>query len=57
MGGEMRDDEAGDPFKKFLEEALTRYRNKMIDNFEQILRRIPIGEASSSSGGATPFKV
>jgi hypothetical protein len=29
----------------------------MMDNFVQILRRLPIGEASSSSGHATPFKV
>ena len=31
-----------------------------MDNFSQILRRLPIGDASSSSsnsGGATPFKV
>jgi hypothetical protein len=29
----------------------------MMDNFTQILRRLPTGEASSSSGHATPFKV
>jgi hypothetical protein len=29
----------------------------MMDNFAQILRRLPIGEASYSSGHATPFKV
>jgi len=32
----------------------------MMDNFAQILRRLPIGDASSPSshsGGATPFKV
>ena len=29
----------------------------MMNNFAQILRRLPIGEASSSSGHATPFKV
>jgi len=28
-----------------------------MDSFAQILRRLPIGDASSSSGGATPFKV
>ena len=28
-----------------------------MDNFMQILRRFPMGEASSSSGHATPFKV
>jgi hypothetical protein len=29
----------------------------MMDNFAQILRRLPKREASSSSGHATPFKV
>ena len=29
----------------------------MMDSFAQILRRLPTGNASSSSGGATPFKV
>jgi hypothetical protein len=29
----------------------------MMDSFAQILRRIPTGDASSSSGGAAPFKV
>jgi hypothetical protein len=29
----------------------------MMDSFLQILRRLPTGDASSSSGGATPFKV
>jgi hypothetical protein len=29
----------------------------MMDNFMQILRRLPTGEASSSRGHATPFKV
>jgi hypothetical protein len=29
----------------------------MMDNFTQILRRLPTCDTSSSSGGATPFKV
>jgi hypothetical protein len=29
----------------------------MMDSFTQILRRLPTGDASSSTGGATPFKV
>jgi hypothetical protein len=29
----------------------------MMDNFTQMLRWLPIGEASSSRGHATPFKV
>ena len=28
-----------------------------MDSFAQILRRLPTGDTSSSSGGATPFKV
>jgi hypothetical protein len=57
MGDEKKDDGAGDPIKMLLKEALARQRNKMMDNFVQILRRLPIGEASLSSGHATPFKV
>jgi hypothetical protein len=57
MGDEKKDDGAGDPIKMFLEEALTRQRNEMMDNFAQILRRFPTGEAYSSGGHATPFKV
>jgi hypothetical protein len=29
----------------------------MMDSFVQILRRLPTGDTSSSSGGAAPFKV
>jgi hypothetical protein len=57
MWDEKKYDGAGDPIKMLLEEALVRQRNKMIDNFAQILRQLPTGEASSSSGRATPFKV
>jgi hypothetical protein len=57
MGDEKKDDGSGDPIKMLLEESLTRQRNKMIDNFTQILQRLPTGEASSSSVHATPFKV
>jgi hypothetical protein len=57
MGEEKRDDGVGDPFKLLLEESLTRQRNEMMDNFAQILRRLPTGDTSSSSGGTTPFKV
>jgi hypothetical protein len=44
----------------FLEEALEKQRNVMMDNFSQILQRMPTVGASTSnnhSGGATPFKV
>jgi hypothetical protein len=33
MGDKKKDDGVGDPFKMFLEEALVRQRNKMMDNF------------------------
>jgi hypothetical protein len=57
MVGEKKDDGTGDPFKKILEESLTQQRNEMMDSFTQILRRLPTGNASSSSGGVAPFKV
>jgi hypothetical protein len=60
MGEENKDEGAGDPIKMLLEEALEKQRNAMMDNFAQILQRIPTGGASTSrshSGGATPFKV
>ena len=41
----------------FLEESLTQQRNEMMDGFAQILRQLPTSNASSSSGGATLFKV
>jgi hypothetical protein len=40
-----------------IEEALTQQRNEMMDSFKKILQRLPIGDASSSSEGAAPFKV
>jgi hypothetical protein len=57
MGDEKKDDGAGDPIKMLVEEALTQQRNEMMEKFTQILRRLPIGEASSSSGHTIPFKV
>jgi hypothetical protein len=57
MEGEKKYDGTGDPFKMLLEESLMQQRNKMMDSFTQILRRLPTGDASSSSGGVTPFKV
>jgi hypothetical protein len=57
MAGEKKDDGIGDPFKMLLEESLTQQRNEMMDSFAQILRRLPTGNTSSSSGGAAPFKV
>ena len=43
-----------------LDEALEKQRNAMMDNFAQILQRIPTSCASTSnshSRGTTPFKV
>ena len=60
MVEEKKDEGAGDPIKILLEEALKKQRNAMMDNFAQILQRLPTGGASASSnhsGGATPFKV
>ena len=55
-----KEEEAWDPFKILLEEALEEQRNVMMDNFAQILQRLPTYGTSASnshSGGATPFKV
>jgi hypothetical protein len=60
MGEEKKYEGARYPIKLFLEEALEKQRNEMMDNFAQILQRPPTGSASTSnnhSGGATPFKV
>jgi hypothetical protein len=57
MEGEKKDNGTGDPFKMLLEDSLTQQRNEMMDIFAQILQRLPTGDASSSNGGVTPFKV
>jgi hypothetical protein len=57
MGDEKKDDGVGNPFKMFLKEALVQKRNEMMDNFAQILWRLPTTDTSSSSDHATPFKV
>ena len=60
MGDEKKDEGAEDPIKILLEEALEKQRNAMMDNFAQILQRLPTGSASTSNshfGGASPFKV
>ena len=60
MGDENKEDDAKYPIKMFHEEALEKQRNAMMDNFAQILQRLPTSDASASSnhsGGATPFKV
>ena len=42
MMDEKKDEGAGDPIKILLEEALERQWNAMMDNFSQILQRLPI---------------
>ena len=62
MADEKKDEGAGDqiPSKYCSKKALERQRNTMMDNFAQILQRLPRSNASTSSsysGNATPFKV
>ena len=60
MGEEKKDEGEGYHIKLLLAEALKKKRNMMIDNFAQILKRLPSGGASTSnnhSGGSVPFKV
>ena len=45
MGDEKKDEGVGDPIKIFLKEALEKQRNTMMDNFAQILQRLPTGSA------------
>jgi hypothetical protein len=55
MGGE------GDCINMFLEQALRRQRDEMMDNFAHILQHLLIATGSSSSSGhfgeTSPFKV
>ena len=46
MGDEKKDEGTEDPIKTLLEEALEKQRNAMMDNFTQILQRLPTGGAS-----------
>ena len=60
MAEEKKDEGVGDPIKLFLEEALEKQRNAMMDKFAQILQRLPTDGAStynSHSRSAYPFKV
>ena len=54
-------DGADDPINLLLEQALTRQRDEMMENFAHILQRLPIASGASSSGGhfggTSPFKV
>ena len=60
MGDEKKDEGIEDPIKMLLEEALEIQRNAMMDNFVEILQRLPTSGTSTSSShyrGTTPFKV
>jgi hypothetical protein len=56
MEGENKDDGTGDPFKLLIEESLMQQRNEMMDNFTQILQRLPTGNASSSKRRHRPLQ-
>ena len=61
MAEEKKNDGANDPISLLLEQALTRQRDEMMENFAHILQCLPIATGTSSSndhfGGASPFKV
>jgi hypothetical protein len=61
MAKEKKNDRADDPINLLLEQALTRQRDEMMENFSHILQRLPIASSASSSnghfGGTSPFKV
>ena len=60
VGDENKDEGLGDPIKILLKEALEKQRNVMMDNFSQILQRLPTRSTYASSNhsrGVTPFKV
>jgi hypothetical protein len=61
LAGEKKNDGADDPISLLLEQALTRQRDQMMENFFQILQHLPIAIGASSSsghfGGTWPFKI
>jgi hypothetical protein len=61
MAEEKKNDEVDDLISLLLEQALTRQRDEMMENFSHILQRLPIASGASSSsihfGGTSPFKV
>jgi hypothetical protein len=61
MVEEKKNDEADDPINMLLEQALTRQRDEMMENFSHILQHLLIAGGTSSSrghfGGTSPFKV
>jgi hypothetical protein len=61
MAEEKKNDGADNPINLLLEQALTRQRDKMMENFAHILQCLPIKTSAYSSsnhfGGTSPFKV
>jgi hypothetical protein len=61
MSEENKNDTVDDPINLLLEQALTRQRDEMMENFSHILKFLPIALGASSSighfGGTSPFKV
>ena len=60
MVEENKDEGARDLIKLFLEEALEKKRNAMMDNFAQILQQLPTYGSSTSKNhfvGTAPLKV
>ena len=61
MPEEMKDVGERDPINSLPKEALARQRDEMMNNFSQILRRLPTTANTFTSsdhfGGAAPFKV
>jgi hypothetical protein len=61
MVKEKKNDGADDPINLLLEQALTRKRDEMMENFSHILQHLPMKEGEYSSsihfGGTSPFKV
>jgi hypothetical protein len=61
MVEEKKNDGADDPINLLLEQALTRQRDEMMENFSHILQCLSIETCTSSSnnhfGSTSPFKV
>jgi hypothetical protein len=61
MEEENKNDGADDPISMLLEQALTRQRDEMMENFSHILQRLSIATSASSSSGhfgsTSPFKL
>jgi hypothetical protein len=61
MAEEKKNDGADDPINLLLEQALTRQRDEMMENFSHILQCLSIETGAYSSnnhfGSTSPFKV